>query len=692
MAVVVGVLNGTNLDTDFQFSQAAGRLFPTGGVYKNFLNELIVTTGQVDVGAAFVPVTRTSVSPNETFSVPVRVTAPTVVDTTGNGFIILQIDQAKINDGSTNPQDGTGVATIQKVAVLPPGDGFIVLASLLAGVITDARTFLQISADIAADTFFFTTTGAANTYNVASSSIKAYKEGLEIVAKLNLGNTGPSTMQINGLAVLPIVKESNVNLVSGDLKTDGIITLVLNLAQGRWEMQSPVHSSGASDQNVTADATDSTPGNLQDKIVDEAGIQIPTDQTTNPADHKAIIEYSRGGEIPLIAGINLNAGTPVCMVPILNEFTANSLIKTNLTVGDVSGHSSMAFAIRPNKNVTLSALRTTVSKIGAPIDNLILRVESDNAGSPSGTPLAISNPINGGIIGVSPGVSNSSFVFPAPPVLTAGTLYWIVLTRSGGIDVLNHFIWVSTSRRSAEYIYKDSLSQGVKMFDGVNWSNSNLTAMPFFDLINGTSLPLFGEVILKTRSNRTPRTFNFIGFVKNTVTEGQKAIVSTVNGEYSGNDLITGKRYYLSSVGSITALPPQITTFRKLVGIATSQNTIKISERKTKLMFNSIFGSTTSIRFDSFGVVDSFEATAGYLRTGFADSIGEMRTLQSSTTNGGVGFSKVFNSTLTFFNASSLVQGDWIVSVSEDRKGFTLNITKLGTPGNLFFMMTYDIL
>ena len=106
MAVIPLILNGTNLTRDHGIQSMPSSIL-TEGVMQNNENELEVTTNQVDTGLCFVEVTRTTVTPNETFKVPVRITAAETIDTSGTGYVIVRIDQDKVNDGSANASDVT---------------------------------------------------------------------------------------------------------------------------------------------------------------------------------------------------------------------------------------------------------------------------------------------------------------------------------------------------------------------------------------------------------------------------------------------------------------------------------------------------------------------------------------------------------------------------------------------------------
>lgn len=61
------------------------------------------------------------------------------LDTTGTKKVWISISQSKVDDGSLNATDGSGVASIQTGANYPAVGSFIKLASISAGAISDER-------------------------------------------------------------------------------------------------------------------------------------------------------------------------------------------------------------------------------------------------------------------------------------------------------------------------------------------------------------------------------------------------------------------------------------------------------------------------------------------------------------------------------------------------------------------------
>lgn len=70
------------------------------------------------------------------------------------------------------------------------------------------------------------TTGSANTYVASIPGIAGLVAGLRIIVKINVANTGASTININSLGAKSIRKAGGAALTSGNLKAGGVYTLV----------------------------------------------------------------------------------------------------------------------------------------------------------------------------------------------------------------------------------------------------------------------------------------------------------------------------------------------------------------------------------------------------------------------------------------------------------------------------------
>lgn len=78
-------------------------------------------------------------------------------------------------------------------------------------------------------TGYVATTGTANTYIATlNPALSAYVEGVSLRLKINVTNTGPSTLKVNGLGAKPIKKADGTDINVGQLKAGGIYEVVYN--------------------------------------------------------------------------------------------------------------------------------------------------------------------------------------------------------------------------------------------------------------------------------------------------------------------------------------------------------------------------------------------------------------------------------------------------------------------------------
>lgn len=134
----VGLLNGTNITYDKDLT--AGLLATTN----QWVIEGLGITGtwasaNVLPWKALIECIRTN---GEKVMVFFENTANVAVDLTGTKKLYVLVSQAKIDDGSSNALDGTGIWSIQTGASYPAWD-YIPLASVISGTIFDEREFLS---------------------------------------------------------------------------------------------------------------------------------------------------------------------------------------------------------------------------------------------------------------------------------------------------------------------------------------------------------------------------------------------------------------------------------------------------------------------------------------------------------------------------------------------------------------------
>lgn len=134
----VGLLNWDNITYDKDFT--AGLLASlTAGVISWFGITGSGAGASIQAGKALIECTRSN---GEKILVFFENTTDVATDMSGTKKVYILVNQAKIDDGSGNAEDGTGIASIQTGASYPAGN-YIPLYSIASGTPTDARPAIK---------------------------------------------------------------------------------------------------------------------------------------------------------------------------------------------------------------------------------------------------------------------------------------------------------------------------------------------------------------------------------------------------------------------------------------------------------------------------------------------------------------------------------------------------------------------
>lgn len=132
MAQIAGLLNGSNINYDYQVGVASDALFSARGVC---VSGLSVTSGNVGIGYALIKCQRTN---GQTVMLTYHNTANVAVTTTGTVKVWVEVSTAKLDSGTLNAVDGTGIASINSGANYPASN-YLPLAVITSGTIVDDR-------------------------------------------------------------------------------------------------------------------------------------------------------------------------------------------------------------------------------------------------------------------------------------------------------------------------------------------------------------------------------------------------------------------------------------------------------------------------------------------------------------------------------------------------------------------------
>lgn len=123
--------------------------------------------------------------------------------------------------------------------------------------------------------------GSANTYSVTLSGITSYQEGLAVAVKINVDNTGASTLNINGLGAKAIKKPNGLDVSAGNLKAGSIYTMRYNGAN--FILQGSDAAGNATPGDVLSGKTFSNDSGEQIGTMPNRGAVVITPGTANQA-------------------------------------------------------------------------------------------------------------------------------------------------------------------------------------------------------------------------------------------------------------------------------------------------------------------------------------------------------------------------------------------------------------------------
>ena len=110
---------------------------------------------------------------------------------------------------------------------------------------------------------------------------------------------------------------------------------------------------------------------------------------------------------------------------------------TDQALGDAAARTRIAQPIEVVADTSITDVLIYIEKNGSPTDDLILTLEEDSSGAPSGNPIDTARLFTGSTLFSTYGWRN--FQFQNFPELTAGTTYYLVLKRSGANDAANYY-------------------------------------------------------------------------------------------------------------------------------------------------------------------------------------------------------------------------------------------------------------
>lgn len=270
------------------------------------------------------------------------------------------------------------------------------------------------------------------------------------------------------------------------------------------------------------------------------------------------------GYVSITAFETITKGQALRLMSIASSYVNGMTISTNAS-NDVGNNSSLdtkdaqSFTVGGSP-LTIDTIHVKGSRVNNPIGDIIFEVQTDSAGTPSGSVLA-----TGYIPAAALGTTDADIYVPLNESLTlsASTVYWIVFYASNGVNGSNFF----QLARSISDVYAGGV---LARYNGSAWSNSTWDL--FLEL--GTST-ISSAVSLACANDGHFNGSDFVGFAAANASAG-----STVSVLASGEDTLfsglqPGVTQYLSDTRG--AISPTVGTHTKKLGYALSATSVIIS-------------------------------------------------------------------------------------------------------------------
>ena len=149
-------------------------------------------------------------------------------------------------------------------------------------------------------------------------------------------------------------------------------------------------------------------------------------------------------------------------------------LDSSFTVSPITRYTKLAQSFQLGSGDTIDQIQLWMRKIGTPTGTMTLRLETNNAGSPSGTLVDPNATVDVDEATLTTSFSNIIFNFAVNPDLSTSTTYWIVVTTDRSPDADNYVEW-GADRSTPTY------ANGEMRGEDITWGS--LSADAIFDVI-----------------------------------------------------------------------------------------------------------------------------------------------------------------------------------------------------------------
>jgi len=333
--------------------------------------------------------------------------------------------------------------------------------------------------------------------------------------------------------------------------------------------------------------------------------------TAGPASDASSLHTHNAQSLSLVAYEACSANDAVALMPIEIEYYS-LLTETSLPLGSTDGTRGYAMKFVPSvtsSNLTTMLFRAAEQVNGATLGDLDISIQTDSAGSPSGTIIT-----NGSATQIPQAtlrtwnttLATRTATWASPPTLTAGTTYWIVW-KMNFTDPTN-YLKLGFESSGTNYVNYISFTRKTFTFTGSTWGTTN-TTQPIFCWFD-TQKNLLGTAVVPCDANIPGRLWRFIGFANGAISaQATGSVYYNIVPGLTG--LTSGAYYYLSATtGAITTTAPNTsfdysnsatnpTAFTYRIGRAINTTTLQIApgKKRVSILESSGISATTTRNF-----------------------------------------------------------------------------------------------
>lgn len=467
-----------------------------------------------------------------------------------------------------------------------------------------------LQAMIAGNDFYGASSTGNDTYVISVLPIVSYANGMRFRFKADVGNTGPASLNVNGLGAITIKKNHDVDLSTGDIEAGQIVEVIYNSTGPTFEMMNQLAAGFDSKGSFTAGAaiTAGQALHLSPYAQTDGGITLDVQTATA---YGSTTNQSMSFTVASNSNRVLLVGVTAASAP--SGVTYNSVAMTLVDSQAYGSGSQVLYVYRlvapatGTNNITVTG--TSIGGIsGASYYNVDqttpIDVSSKGNASAGTITLAITTVTPGAFVHTFYGQGGLSSITSGSNLVSGKYVKSAATTVVSVANGSNPYLFSST-------VGKVNEAQALTLVGATaGGSGTPVEAMMNIALKPATAVSMGVVPTTSSAITLNEPLIDFIGFADSTVTIGATVTVSLVGIVTGLSGLTSGKKYYLSDTpGAISASQG---TYAKVIGTALSSTTLLIAPDKT---FSTAIAKTTAYQYtaECDGILTAMGTSAGTL-------------------------------------------------------------------------------